>query len=151
MLCRAARQMTFGIALAVAATVTGCSDPLGPKDVAGTFVMTSRAPLVDYMDGGVPHLMADTLLLQPDGFGVRHSTFFRSPSPTGPIVVDLRTEGFAYRVEARRIGFRWSCSPEIACSVTAGWEWYDLDFGARTLRARDAVRATYIRLGAPAP
>ena len=146
MLYRAARQMTFGIALTIIATVTGCSNPLGPEDVAGAFAMKSIGPIVDFNDGGVPHLVADTLFLEANGFGVRRSTLWRSPSPAGPIIVDLRTDGFSYRVERTRVGFRWSCSPGIACTPNAAWEWYDLGFGARTMQARDALRATYVRL-----
>lgn len=148
---RTAHQMTFGIVLAMATTVTGCSDPVGPENVAGTFAMKNIGPIVDFNDGGVKHLVADTLFLRVNGFGSRRSVLLRSPSPTGPIIVELRTDEFSFRVEETRIGFRWSCSPGIACTANYEWEWYDLGFGAQTMQARDALRATYIRLGASAP
>lgn len=110
--------------------------------------MKNIAPIVDFNDGGIPHLMADTLFLRANGFGQRRSVLWRSPTPTGPIVVDLRADEFSYRVEATRIGFRWSCPPGIACTAHYEWEWYDLGFGAQSMKARDGLRATDIRLSA---
>jgi len=62
--------------VAIAFVLAACSDPLGPADISGTYVLTSvgsAAPpvLVTLDDGSTRRIEADTVVLRADGTGTR--------------------------------------------------------------------------------
>lgn len=88
--------------------LAGCSEPFGPADVAGTYVMkmagSASFPLALALpDGAVTVLEADTLVLRPDGTGRRHTVAgYTEPNGTehpgsGPVEFTYRMVGSKLR------------------------------------------------------
>jgi len=88
--------------------LAGCSEPFGPADVAGTYVMkiagSASLPLAMTLpDGAVTVLEADTVVLRPDGTGRRHIVGrYTEPNGTehpgnGPVEFTYRMVGSTLR------------------------------------------------------
>ena len=127
--------------------LAACSEPLGPSDVSGTYVLTSAEsaslPLVVTLyDGSVHTLEADTLVLRANGTGRRNEVSRFLPISG----VERRSGGefeFTYRMDGRTMRAVVLQTGPDAKSLT-----FELVMSGGALVGK-AFR--YERMGAPAP
>lgn len=104
MLVRLARRCILAVATLVLA---GCSDPLGPSDVSGTYVLTrvgsGSLPIArTFSDGSMLRIEADSVVLRADGTGYQHSVQWFTPAGG----IERRSAGpeeFTYRMDGLRV------------------------------------------------
>lgn len=84
--------------------VSGCTSPLEPDDVAGTYVCAPVGGLVIRWEvDGIPRvdtlIIADTITLRGDGTGVRSGQYFWVTSPPEMADGQVRTWPFVYTID----------------------------------------------------
>jgi hypothetical protein len=107
----------------LAVLLLACDDPLGPRDVAGTYALErigdATLPAVSVANEAVlVRTLADTLRLERDGRGsavlVTESLVTATGAREGPSRAVLP---FDYRVVAGRIEIGFDCPPTAFCSA----------------------------------
>lgn len=146
MLTGRARTFTLTLACAALPSLGGCGDPLGPDDVAGTFVL-ARPPRLNAPAGSVPSIVADTFFISSNGYAQRHLWSGPSPASGEPATTTLMQSTFAVSLEGRAIGFEWLCPSGQICAAISIQLWFELDPTGRVMRARDGSGAAYVRIG----
>ncbi|MDH5235058.1 MAG: hypothetical protein OEW77_08855 [Gemmatimonadota bacterium] len=101
-----------------------CGEPLAPADIAGRYALVDSVTVTGPADG-VETILSDTLVLEPDGSGVRRARIRRPASPSG-YVVDTLVREFGYRIKGRAVGIAFGCPPTMFCAAIAYESWYDL-------------------------
>lgn len=91
-------------AIAAFVTVAGCTSPLEPDDVAGTYVCAPVGGLVTrWVVDGIPRvdtlIIADTITLRGDGTGVRSGQYFWVTRPPEMTDGQVRTWPFVYTID----------------------------------------------------
>jgi hypothetical protein len=106
----------------VAAVTLGCRDSLGPRDVAGTYVLervgVEPVPAVIFRDGqGTVRVVADTLRLRVDGRGSFVFIHVIEPAiggaaPEAPTRIEI---DFTYDLVGSTIEISYDCPPMALC------------------------------------
>ena len=100
-------------------SLTACDDPLGPQDVAGTYVLRSvrgdPVPAIFWeSEQSQLHVLADTLRLHVDGTGVEvwllQSTGLYASGP------DRRERVLTFHIRDSRIEATYPCGPAENCA-----------------------------------
>ena len=124
-----------------------CESPLSPESTSGSYALTGWVALPTTPN--VVMLQADTITLRPDGAGTRVQWVAFVNEPMGPLTRERLVREFDYRIEGETVGFQYECPPGTVCTAIAQREWFDVESGARSLRARTGTRYRFGRVAAP--
>ncbi len=133
--------------LAPALGLLACESPLSPERTAGSYALAVWVTHPTTPD--VVLLQADTITLLPDGEGSRVQWVAYVSEPMGAVTRERQVRSFDYSLDGETVGLQYTCTPGTVCTAMAQREWFDVEGGARALRARAGTRHRYDRVAAP--
>jgi hypothetical protein len=94
----------------------GCGDPIGPLDLAGTYILENpdTAPLSPDAPPGTRRVLADTILLRFTQTGTRSSTFQYVEFNGGIELASFR-QPLEFSVDGERLLITPQCPAAVAC------------------------------------
>jgi hypothetical protein len=136
------------LCIAAAVLGLGCGDPLGPGDVRGTYAYSG--PMMEIGTAyTVSRVVADTLVVNPDGTAMRYVWSEWWPLAGGDTTRLMHRSDYTYRMASGAIGLLWQCPGGANC-LTSAREWYDVLPGAVAIRPRNEPDVLFVRVGAAA-